>query len=374
MLQRIWAITQKELTLTLRDRGTLIIVLSIPLLQLLLFAYAIHTDVKHIPVVVADQSLDSSSRAYLDAMVQSAYFEIVSAVSGESDVVRAIDEGQARVGIVIPPNFATNVTQGDAQVLLVVDGSNSFTTLSAYNAANVIAQNYAVKLVLSNLAQSSNSSPSSPLTAHVEILYNPDLNDLWFLIPGMIGMLLQTQTIALTALAVVREREVGTMEQILVTPIRPLELMLGKTIPNLGIVVANMATIMLMGIVVFGVPFRGNLPLFTVLALVYSTCGLGLGLLISSISQNQRQAQQLVMMITFVGMFLSGFIFPRYAMPAILSTIGYIFPLTYFIPISRGIFTKGIGIEFLGGEVLAIVIFVVVILFFSARLFRQRLD
>jgi len=377
MLRRIWAITQKEFIQTLRDRTTLAILLSMPILQLILFAYAIHMDVKHIPLVVADQSLDAASRSYVDDMVKSDYFKIVATVQGQADVVKAIDGGTARAGIIIPPNFAQDVDRGDANVLLLIDGSDPFTTQSAYNAANAIAQAHTINLVMDNLQKSGlaiSSLDTNPLTAHIRILYNPDLTDLWFLIPGMIAMLLQTQTIALTSLAVVREREIGTIEQILVSPIRPAELMIGKTLPNLLIAMVNMSTILAIGVVGFGVPFRGNFLLFLGLALIYVFCGLGLGLLISSVSQNPRQAQQLNMMISLIGLILSGFIFPRYAMPALLQGVGYIFPLTFFIPIARGIFTKGIGIAFLWGNVIALAIFAVGIIFFAARLFRQRLD
>jgi ABC-2 type transport system permease protein len=376
MWLRIWAISQKEFTQTFRDRSTLMLLLVLPLLQLFLFAYAIHMDVKHITMVVADQSLDPKSRSYLDALVQSQYFDIVASVPGEADVVRAIDAGVARVGIVIPPGLAAHMDRGNAQILLLVDGSDSFTTQSAYNTATVISQQFAVNLVLNKLAASASMAKTivSPLTTHIQVLYNPDMNDLWFIIPGLIAMLLQTQTLALTALAVVREREMGTIEQILVTPIRPTELMLGKTLPNLCIAIVNMLTIMVVGTLVFGVPFQGNFWVFLILSILYAISGLGLGLLISSVSQNQRQASQLTLMIVFLGQILTGFIFPRYAMPAILSTIGYIFPLTYFIPIARGMFTKGIGIEFLWGQVFAIVIFIVIILFFAARLFRQKME
>jgi ABC-2 type transport system permease protein len=377
MLRRIWAITQKEFIQTLRDRTTLAILLSMPILQLVLFAYAIHMDVKHISLVVSDQSMDAASRSYIEDMVKSDYFEIVSTVLAQADVIKAIDSGTARAGIIIPPNFAQQVQKGDANVLLMIDGSDPFTTQSAYNAANVIAQAHTINLVMENLKRSGlsiSSQDTNPLTAHIRILYNPDLTDLWFLIPGMIAMLLQTQTIALTSLAVVREREVGTIEQILVSPIRPAELMIGKTLPNLLIAMVNMSTILAIGALGFGVPFRGNFLLFIGLALIYVFSGLGLGLLISSVSQNPRQAQQLNMMFSLIGLILSGFIFPRYAMPAILQGVGYIFPLTFFIPIARGIFTKGIGIDVLWGNVVALSIFSLGIIFFAARLFRQRLD
>jgi ABC-2 type transport system permease protein len=377
MLRRILAITQKEFIQTMRDRTTLMIMLSMPLLQLILFAYAIHMDVKNIPLVVADQSMDQVSQSYITDMVRSGYFNIVDTAQGEADMIAAIDAGSARAGLVIPPDFAAQVDRGSANVLLLVDGSDPFTTQSAYNAANAISQTHAVSLAMDNLSRSApgiSEQDLSPLTAHISILYNPDLKDLWFLIPGMIAMLLQTQTIALTSLAVVREREAGTIEQILVSPIRPVELMIGKTLPNLLIALINMLTIVVVGALSFGVPFQGNFPLFLGLALIYVFSGLGLGLLISSVSQNPRQAQQLNMMFSLVGLIISGFIFPRYTMPAVLQGIGYIFPLTFFIPISRGIFTKGIGIEFLWGNVAALVIFAIGIIFFASRFFRQRLD
>jgi ABC-2 type transport system permease protein len=374
MLGRILAITQKEFIMTFRDRGTLFMILFVPLIQLVLFAYAIHMDVKNIPIVVADQSMESDSRLYIDALVQSGYFEVVSTAADEQQVVAAIDRGDAKLGFVIPHDFSKKLKVREASVLFIIDGSDPFTTQSAYNSANLISQQYAIQLVRNNLSRMGPSSSLLPLDAHVQILYNPDLKDLWFLVPGMIAMLLQTQTIILTALAVVREREVGTIEQILVTPIRPVELMLGKTLPNLLIALINMGTIMVVGTFGFGVPFRGIFLLFLGLIILYVFSGLGLGLLISSISQNQRQAQQLAMMTLFLGLLISGFVFPHYSMPPVLQWISYIFPLTAFIPISRGIFMKGIGLSFLTNQVIILIVYDVLVLFFAARLFKQTLD
>jgi ABC-2 type transport system permease protein len=377
MLGRIWAITQKEFIMTFRDRGTLFMILFVPLIQLVLFAYAIHMDVRHIPMVVSDQSMKRSSRSYIDALVQSGYFDIVAMVSGEQQVVDAIDRGDAKLGFVIPRDFAQKVSRREASVLFLVDGSDPFTTQSAYNAANLIAQQHTIQLVLDDLnraGQGVSVQSLTPLTANIQILYNPDLKDLWFLIPGMIAMLLQTQTIILTALAVVREREVGTIEQVLVTPIRPVELMLGKTLPNLVIALINLLTIIVAGTLGFGVPFQGNFIVFLGLVILYVFSGLGLGLLISSISQNQRQAQQLAMMTMFLGLLISGFVFPHYSMPLVLQWISYIFPLTAFIPVSRGFFMKGIGLSFFIDQVVILIIYDILVLFFAARLFRQTLD
>jgi len=385
MRRRIWAVIQKEFIQTLRDRRTLAIQLALPLIQLFLYGYAIRMSVDHVPTVVADQSLDAASRAYVEAMTTSGYFDVVAYVPDQAEAVQAVDEGRAQAAVVIPPGFAARVERGQAQVLFVVDGSDLFTSQSAYNAASSIAQAHATELLMARMARTGQALRQSseqatgiqgllPLDVRIRILYNPNLDDLWFLVPGMLAMLLQVQSITLTAAAVVREREVGTIEQILVTPIRPGELMLGKVVPNIVIALVNLLTILGLGVFWFGVPFQGNFWLFLWLAFLYVFSGLGLGLLISTVSQNQKQAQQLIGMFTLVGIVLGGFVFPRYAMPPAIRAIGWLFPLTYFIPLSRGIITKGVGIEFMWGQVGALFVYVVVIMVFAARAFKEGLD
>ncbi len=377
MLQRILAIIQKEFIQTWRERGTLVILLTLPLLQLVLFGYAINMNVRHIPTAVADQSLDQTSRSYLDEMANSSYFDLVDYVPDQAAAIQAIDGGQVGAAIVIPPDFAAKVQRGEAQVAVLVDGSELFTSISAYNAANIIGQAFAVNTVLQQVARSGQADTgqaTSALDAHIRILYNPDFKDLWFIIPGIVAFLLQTQTIVLTASAVVREREVGTMEQILVTPIRPMELMIGKIVPFILIALFNLATVLVVGVYGFGVPFQGDVLLFFGLAFFYVFAGLGLGLLISTVAQNHRQAMQLVMFFSILSLVLGGFIFPRYTMPPFVALVGNIFPLTYFIPITRGIISKGIGIDVLTGETIALVVYILVVMVVAARSFRQRLD
>ncbi len=377
MFQRIFAIIQKEFSQTLRDRATLGIILSLPLLQLIIFGYAINTNVTHIPTVVADQSLDHASQAYLDDMVNSGTFDIIATTLDQAGAVQAIDAGQARVAIVIPPDFASHVERGDAQVLILVDGSDLFTSQSANAAAVIIGQEHAIQIVYNEIARAGTQASGKALPALdalVRVLYNPDMKDLWFLIPGMAAMLLQTQSLALTAAAVVKEREVGTIEQILVTPIRPLELMIGKIVPYVIIALLNMLTVIAIGVYWFGVPFQGNFWLFIGLSSMYVFSGLGLGLLISSVSQNQRQSQQLIMLLMMVSLLLGGFIFPRYTMPAVVRIIGNLFPMTYFVPIARGIITKGIGFQVLASQVLSLAIYSVVVIILAAVTFRKRLD
>lgn len=374
-LKRIWAVIQKEFTQTLRDRGTLILMLSMPLLQLVLFGYAVDMNVEHIPTMIADQSLDAASHAYVTAMVNSAYFDVAGYVADQDAVVRAIDANQAQAGIIIPPGFAESVQRGDAQVLFLVDGSDLFTVQSAYNRATAIAQDHAAKVLMTKLARSGLPIEFGvPLEARVRILYNPDMNQLWFVVPNIAAMVMQTQSIAMTAAAVVREREAGTIEQLLVTPILPLELLLGKIAPNVLIAIINVLTIVVFGTWVFGVPFQGSFGLFFALSMLYVFSGLGMGLLISTIAKNLVQTQQLVMVVMLLGSVLGGYMFPRYTMPLFLQVLGNLFPLTYFIPISRGIITKGVGIGALWSPVIGLAIYGVVVMLLSARAFRQRLD
>ena len=377
MLRRIWAVIQKEFIQTFRDRRTLMIQLAMPMIQLFLYGYAISMSVDHIPAVVADQSLDAASQSYVDAMTTSGYFDVIAYLPGQAEVVQAIDKGQALAGIVIPPGFGARVERGEAQALLLVDGSDIFTSQSAYNAASSIAQAHATGVLMAKVARSGQGGAVQsilPLDTRVRILYNPNLDDLWFLVPGMLAMLLQVQSITLTAAAVVREREVGTIEQILVTPIRPAELMLGKVAPNILIALVNLLTILGIGVFWFQVPFQGNFWLFFWLAFMYVFSGLGLGLLISTVSQNQKQAQQMIGMFTLVGIVLGGFIFPRYTMPFLIRLVGNLFPLTYFISISRGIITKGVGIGVLWEQVVALFVYVILIMAFASRAFKQGLD
>jgi len=377
MLRRIWAVIQKEFIQTLRDRRTLGIQLMMPMIQLFLYGYAINMNVEHIPTAVADQSLDPASYAFVEAMTTSGYFDAVVYLDSEDEVMDAIDGGRVQAGIVIPPNFAAQVERNNAQVLLLVDGADLFTSQSAYNAATAIAQTHATEIVMTKIARSGlvrEDQSLLPLDTRVRILYNPNLDDLWFIIPGMLALLLQIQSITLTAAAVVREREVGTIEQLLVTPIRPAELMLGKVTPNILIAMVNLLTVLGLGVYWFGVPFQGDFWLFLWLAFMYVFSGLGLGLLISTVAQNQRQALQLIGMITMIALVLGGFIFPRYTMPPAIRIVGNLFPVTYFIPISRGIITKGIGVEFLWEQVAAMFIYIVVIMLFASRAFREGLD
>jgi ABC-2 type transport system permease protein len=365
MLKRTWAITQKEF-IQLFHFPLVLIGLTVGVaLELVLFAVAVHSNVTHIPMVVADQSRSEASRSYLNAFTASDDFDIVSMVPDQSDVIRAIDDGQASVGLVIPVDFATQVQQNEANVLMVVDGSDSFNAQSVYANAAAISQQYAVSLTHQQLGS---------LDAHIQILYNPDLVDLWFIVPGFGAFLLFGISLKLTAFAIVREREAGTIEALLVTPIRPIELMLGKMIPNLCVAIFNLILTFSFGMLLFGVPFRGSLLLFSALASIFAIGSLGLGLAISSFAQSQVQANQLASLMNIAVMFVSGFMFPAYGLPILLRAFGYTMPMTFFLPIVNGIITKGVGLRDLWAPVLSLTALTIVLFYIGARLFRQNLD
>ncbi|MFZ1040563.1 MAG: ABC transporter permease [Anaerolineales bacterium] len=365
MLRRTWAITQKEFIQLLHFPLVLVGLTVGVALELILFAVAIHNNVTHVPMVVSDQSRSEASQSYLTAFTDSADFDIVAMVPDQAGVIRAIDSGQASIGLVIPVDFATRVQQKDANVLMVVDGSDSFDAQTAYGNAAAISQQYAISLTPQQL---------SPLDAHIQILYNPDLIDIWFIVPGFGAFLLYGIALKLTAFAIVREREAGTIEALLVTPIRPIELMLGKMIPNLCVAILNLVLTFSVGMLIFGVPFRGSLLLFSALASLFAIGSLGLGLAISSVSQSQVQANQLASLTNIAVMFVSGFMFPTYGLPLVLRAFGYIMPMTFFLPIVNGIITKGVGLNDLWTPVLSLAALTVIIFYFSARSFRQKLD
>ncbi len=366
---------QKEFIQTLRDRRTLLILISIPIIELFLFAYAIRMNVDHLRTIVAGAE-SAESYAYVQALEASSYFDVIAYVDDQEAAVRAIDGGRAQVGVIFPPDFARDLQRGTAQVLILVDGSDFFPAQTAYGMAGVTAQQYGFEVLMQRLERAGYDTRllHPPLDVRVRILYNPDMRDLVFLLPGLLAMLLQTQTLALTSAAIVREREMGTMEALLVTPIRPLELMLGKIVPNVLIVIFDMLFILAMGTLVFKVPFRGNLLFFLAVSALYLLSGLGLGILVSSVSRSQKQSQQLIMVVMLLGVILSGFIFPRYAMPRLIQWVGLLFPLTYFLGISRGVINKGVGWAVLRPEVLSIALYVLIVLTAAVVSFRRRLE
>ncbi len=372
-VQRLLAIMQKESIERLRDRRTLALILLMPVIQLVLFAYAVRLTADHLPTVVADLSLDNQSYAFIDALEVSGYFDIFTYVKDEREVLAAIDRGEARAGVVIPPDFEAQVAAGTAQALMILDGSDSFSVQAGYSAAIAIANARSLDLLTTKLEQMGQHLETIPIRSSSRVLYNPNLNDMIFVMPGLIAMLLQVLAVNTTAQSVVREYELGTLEQILVTPVRPIELVVGKLIPNTALVVFDQIVVTVLGVTWFGVPFRGNPWLYAWLSLVFLVSGLGLGLLISTVAHNQKETQQLTSLLMMLSQLLTGFIYPRGPMPPVIKAIGNLIPLTYYIRIVRGIITKGIGITFLWSDVIALGIYSTVVMVLAAVTFRKRL-
>jgi ABC-2 type transport system permease protein len=358
MIARIWSIVVKEFIQIRRDPRTLAIVLAMPLMQLILFGYAINTTVDHIATIVLDQSRDAQSRRFLTSFFNTGFFDPAGQAASLEQVRQAIDAGSARVGIVLPPDFSHDLLAGRApRAQVLIDGSDPNTAQTALLVAGTLAQ---------RAGQSIDLRPV--------VLYNPGMQSVNFMIPGLLGLILQFQTLLLTAFAVVRERERGTLEQLVVTPVKPWELMLGKILPYVAIGFANVLLASSVGRFWFGVEFAGNFLLLLLLAGFFVLSSLGLGLLISTVSQTQTQAMQLALFVMLPSIILSGFVFPREAMPALIRDLGFLIPLTYFLRILRGIILKGVGVEVLWPEVLALVAFGVIVFGLSANRFRKRMD
>ncbi len=370
--QRLFALIRKETTQLIRDPRTLLLIISLPIILLFLFAYAVSLTVDHIPTALVDQSQDEQSRSFVRALINSGSFDVNYTLENEQQLVEAIDAGKVKAGVLIPPDFSEAVASGKADVLILLDGSDSFSVQSGYNAASAITQTLGFEMVAQKLSRGS-SQASLPVMTSTRVLYNPDLNDLMFILPGLIAMLVQNVIVSHASMAVVREREAGTMEQLLVTPARPLEMLLAKLVPGSLLAMADMAIILLLAHFWFKIPFAGSFPLFAALAVLFIIAGVALGLLISTISKTQRMAQQISVLMMMFGILLTGFIFPRASMPLWTQIIGDTIPLTYFIRIARGIITRGIGMEFFWMDTLALVIFVFACLILSSILFKRRL-
>jgi len=378
--QRLIALTRKEIIQILRDRRFIMLFLGLAFVQLFVYGYSASKTVYHLPLAVVDESRSTDSRAFVEAVVNSQYFDATLYLQSQEDVLQAIDRGEVKAGVVIPQDFAVHATKGSADVLILLDGSDQFAVRSAYSAASVVAQNFGLQLNAESLAQrgpvlvSQAGAQALPIVASTQVLYNPDLNDKWFVIPGIIGMILQTLAIEQAAIFIVRDREWGTLEQILATPVRQLELILSKLIPLLVLCVLALGMSLGFGILWFGVPFQGSLFLYLWLALLFIASCLGLGLLISTRAKTQFEANASSMFFMLFGLLLSGLFYPRIGMPLIPQLIGDLTPLTYFLRISRGIYTKGVGIGFLWTDALALLIYLLIVVTAASRRFKMRLD
>ena len=370
------AILRKEFIQIRRDRPSLIMAIAMPVILLLLFGYAVNTDVDHLPTVVWDQSQSSDSREIIESFRNTIYLNPSLFVQGYKQVEEVLDSGKARVAIIIPPDYGKRVQGAEsASIQVLVDGSDPTVARAAMSAVQTLGLNKALQLQSDRLLeQGINSLSTLPINIETRVWYNPDMKSTMFNIPALIGLILQNVIAMLTAFSIVREKERGTMEQLIVTPIRSLELLLGKLLQFVLIGFVSLSLILTIGIYWFGVPPKGSLSLLVLLSVLFMFTILAIGLLISIVSGTQLQAMQMTFILILPSILLSGFIFPRETMPKVLQLLGGLLPLTYFLEIVRGIFLKGIGIEFLWQDTLALCAFAIILLAIAAKKFKKNLD
>jgi ABC-2 type transport system permease protein len=375
MNSRLNSIIRKEFIQIFRDPRTLVLIILMPMLQLFLLGYAATTDVKNISLAVWDQSQSTQSRALLDAFRSANYFSIDYAVGSDAEYRELIESGSIRAALIIPSDYEVRLLEGTAQVSLVLDGSDATVGGTALSTAKLIGQSYATKILTEQAALTGRqASFSPPLDVRTQVWYNPDLIAAYFNVPGVIGMILYFITTLLTASSIVRERERGTIEQLIVTPIRSWELVVGKILPYSILALIDMVEVLIIGHLWFKVPIKGDLGLIFALSGLFLISSLGIGLLASTIANTQQEAFITVMVTMLPSLFLSGFFFPIEAMPKFLQYVSAIVPLRYYLVIIRSLMLKGVGFSALQNEVIALTIFAVVIMGIAALRFRKRLD
>ncbi|OPY60110.1 MAG: Inner membrane transport permease YbhS [Pelotomaculum sp. PtaU1.Bin065] len=324
---------------------------------------------KHISTVVFDQSMSIESRDLLDSFSSSGYFDITGTAKGYAEITKMIDSGKAKAGIIFPPDFAEKLRKGEtAPVQVLVDASDSMVSNSAIAVANSIGLLKSQKIIMQKTGVQ-----SLPYDIRVRPWYNPDGITAYYMVPAILGIIVTMTMVMMTSMGIVREREKGTLEQLMVTPVKSYELMIGKVIPYIALGYLQITVALLVGGVVFGVPIRGSILQLYLLTLFFITASLGIGIFISNIARNQMQAFQMSFFVFLPSIMLSGFMFPREAMPSIIQYIGNIFPLTFYLTIIRGIVLKGIGFPYLIPQVMSLLVFSVIMMTLSIIKFKKKI-
>ena len=375
-MRRFRALIKKEMTHMMRDPRTLVFIFLMPIMQLVLLGYINTTEIRHVPTVVFNQDNEKASRDLLDSFDATDYFAFNTFVNSQAEVYQAIDGGKAKVGVIIPPDYSHNIaTNKTADVLVLLDGSDPTIAGAVLSAAQLAGQAHGASVRTQQMAmQGVSLSGSSPVDVRISVLYNPDLLASYNLVPGLIAIILFQTATSLTALAIVKERERGTIEQLIVTPIRSWELVVAKIIPFIFVAFGNTVLIMALATLLFHVPLRGSFILLFSMVGLFLLPTLGLGLLISTAARTQQQAQLMTMPIMLPAMMLAGVFFPISSLPVFLQLVGKLLPLTYFVFILRSVLVKGVGLEMIIPQVIALTLFAIVLLGWAAIRFKKTLD
>ena len=361
-----WPMLQKEFLQMRRDRLTLAMMVVLPAVQLVLFGYAIRTEVRHLPTVVWDGSRTQESRALIDALRNTGNFDITAMVEGRGAVEERLQRGDASAALIIPPDYATDIKRGrTASAQLIVDAADPLSSQSALSGASAAALAHGATLV---------QAPPPPLDLRVRPWYNPALRSETYIVPGLIGVLLSLTMILVMSMAIVRERERGTLEQLIVTPIGKPSLMLGKILPFVLVGYTQMTVILILAKLIFHVPLRGSLFELYLITSGFIIANLGVGLLVSTVVRTQAQAMQASFFFLMPNILLSGFMFPRAAMPLAAQWLGLLLPLTYYLEVLRGILLKDVGITMLWRQTLVLVAFAALLIALSVRRFSKTIE
>ena len=341
-----------------RDRLTVMMMVGLPAIQLALFGYAIRTEVRHLPTVVLDESRSSASRALVEAMRNTGNFDVIGEARSREEIAMRVKGGSARAAVIIPPDFANEMKRGrQPQAQIIVDAADPLASTAAISAASIAAR--------------ATSGGRPVVDVRIRPWFNPALKSSTYIVPGLVGLLLSITLIVITSMAIVRERERGTLEQLVVTPIDKTSLMLGKIVPFALVGYVQMTVILGLGKLLFGIPLHGSLVLLYALSAAFIVANLGLGLFVSTIAQTQAQAMQMSFMFMLPNILLSGYMFPREAMPLPAQWIGLAVPLTHYLKILRGILLKDAGFASVWHEAAILAGFAVGVIALSVRRFSK---
>ncbi len=373
--RRLWSVVRKEVLHLVRDRRTLVTIITLPIIQLILYGY-LSNDVTHIPTAIFDESRTPESRALLDAFVNTKYVDLRYSTTGFDQVRRLLDAGDAKIGILIPPDYARRIrSRRTATVQVIVDASEPTSARTVLALAAEISARLSTHLIVQQQAREKGARAPPPLVdIRARAWYNPTLQNVNFIVPGVIAIILMFVTTFQAVTVIVRERERGTIEQLVVTPITGIELLLGKVIPLIALGYVEITVTLLLASLWFHVPIKGSLLLLYVLSLAFFFSTLGIGVLISTVSKTFAQAVQMAQLVLLPSILISGFIFPRESLPGWLQLVGNLIPLTYFVIVLRGILIKGVGLVYLWRQIIPLAGIGVLVFAVAINRFQKRVD
>jgi len=374
--KRFTAIVKKEFIQVRRDRISMLMPIMMPIVMMFLFGYAVNTEVDEVPTAILDLNRTAESRAFIEHFSASGYFRVDGYVGNEQEIQDAVNADVIKVGLIIPADFDRKIQRGEvAAPQLIVDGTDPTTARTVFSSGMLVSEMATRELLNERLSRMGGLALKAPsVRVTTKVWFNPEMQSVRFTIPALVGLILQNITLMLTAFALVREKERSTIEQLIVTPIRSFELIMGKLVPYVAIGYTGFLFALSICMFWFGIPVAGSLPLLLSIGFLFVLCSLAIGMLISTFARTQLQAMMAMVFVLLPSILLSGFIFPRAAMPPFIAALGYAIPLTYFLEILRGIVLKGVGMHFLWKNTLMLGGFTLVILSLAILRFRKSLD